>query len=228
MKNIPGGFYCVLEGPDGCGKSTQADLLQRRLALEYSVLSIREPGSTPLGDSIRSIVLEEREHDLDAVTEALLFNASRSFMIKTKVLPALSEGRVVVSDRNYWSTLAYQCGGGKLDLQRTAEVCRFATHGVSPDLIILNDIDSEFALKRASGGQHDKIESRGLEYHRRVREIYLQLARENPQVAVIIDPSKVVDEVVRVPNSSRSIDEIHEEIYQVAKKRIDEKLAKVL
>ncbi|MBT3398310.1 dTMP kinase [archaeon] len=207
---IPGGFYLVMEGPDGCGKSTQCNLLEEALRKEFDVLRIREPGGTLFGNKIRELLLDSAHEDLDAVTELFLFSASRRYSIQTVVAPALSEGKLVLSDRNFYSTEAYQGAGGNVNGRDINYINLLAASGAKLDLAIIFDIDSEEGVRRARGASEiqDKIEARAIDYHKRVREGYKQIAKRDSDVCVLVDGSK-------------SVEEIHDEVYQISKKRID-------
>ncbi|MFA4960629.1 MAG: dTMP kinase [Candidatus Pacearchaeota archaeon] len=200
---IPGGFYIVIEGGDGCGKTTQCELLYNKLSKEYGITRIREPGGTPLGDKIRELLLNKQEEELSAITELLLFSASRCHSIEKLVMPALDRGEIVLSDRNYFSTLAYQGAGGEISAESILAISKIATLGINPNLAFIIDINAEEGLRRArrdTGG--DKIESRDLKYHKRVREAYLQIAS--------FKNCKLIDGSVGIEN-------IHHEIYEIVK-----------
>jgi dTMP kinase len=207
---IHGGFYLVVEGPDGCGKSTQCNLLEEALGKEFDVFRIREPGGTSFGDKIRGLLLDRAHEDLDAVTELFLFSASRRYSIQTIVAPALSEGKLVLSDRNFYSTEAYQGAGGNVDGEDINYINRLATSGAKLNLAIMMDIESEEGVRRARGASEiqDKIEARAIDYHKRVREKYKQIVKRDSDVCVLVDGSK-------------SVEEIHDEVYQISKERID-------
>lgn len=199
------GAYLVLEGPDGCGKSLQAELLAAWLSAEgREVLHLREPGSTPFGEALRSLLLDRSTGNLRPLSEAALFTAARAEMVRRQVEPALAEGRVVVVERCYLSTLVYQGlapreDGVPLDfLRRATELA----HGVTfPDRIFVLDVDYETGTRRRRGGRCDRIEAREAAFHRRVREGFLQLARVEPR-AEIIDATGTV-EVVEASLRSR-------------------------
>lgn len=203
------GKYIVLEGPDGCGKSTQYNLLGNRLSEKFEVLRIREPGGTLLGDQIRSLLLDPANEEMSAKTELFLFSACRSHLIEKLILPALREGKIVLSDRNCYSSEAYQGAGGKIELETILYCNQLATSGLTPDLAIILDIDHETGLKRArrESSIKDKIESRATDYHKRVQEAYRTIAKRDSDICVLVD-------------ASRSIEEIHEEVYSIAMNRI--------
>lgn len=192
--------FFVLDGPDGSGKTTQAARLAERLrASGRDVLLLREPGATPAGEAIRDLVLEA-EIDLSPLAEMLLYQAARAHLVETVVRPALDAGRTVVLDRYYFSTLAYQGHGLGLDLDAVRTVSRIATGGLEPDLALFLDLDPEVGFARTSG-ERDRIESRPLAYHRRVREGFLVEARRLGPRALVIDaarsPERVAAEIDR-------------------------------
>jgi dTMP kinase len=191
-------LYLVLEGPDGCGKSLQSKLL--RAAIEESgreVLHIREPGSTPVGEAIRNLLLDPATGRIAPVTEALLFSAARAELVRREIEPALARGTVVISERSYLSTLAYQClayqgeaNAITVDLVRELTA---AAHGETvPDRIFVLDVDHAVSLERRSNSCDDRIEARGSDYHERVRGAYLSLAEDDPRIDVV-DASQRVE-----------------------------------
>ncbi len=186
------GFFITFEGPEGSGKSTQARLLAEWLRDRgVDVLLTREPGGTPVGDRIRSILLDPRLDHLSPEAEVLLFSASRAQHVRTLIRPALEAGRVVICDRYADSTYAYQGYGRGLPLEDLQAITRFATGGLKPDLTLLIDVPVEIGLRRKRGGSGkddwNRMEQERLAYHRRVREGYLKLAEQEPQRWVVLD-----------------------------------------
>ncbi|HUP88110.1 MAG TPA: dTMP kinase [Longimicrobiales bacterium] len=191
-------MFLVLEGVEGSGKSTQARLLGDWLA-EHGVPHVltREPGGTAIGEEIRQILLHG--HDMPAETELLLFNASRAVFITEVVRPALDAGKVVVADRFYHSSLAYQAYGRGLPLERAREVCEFAVAGVQPDLTIILDVPTAVGEgRRATRGQPDRIERAGMEFHDRVAEAYRLLPGMMPDVELISGEGAIDDVRARI------------------------------
>ncbi len=168
------GFFLVLEGPDGGGKTTQAariaDWLRDRRGLD--VVTCRDPGGTALGDRLRSILMERETVPLSMRAEMLLFMASRAQMVEEIIRPALDTGHVVVCDRFMLSTIVYQGLAGGLDPKEIAAVGRVATGGLLPDHTIVLDVPAETARARV-GPARDRIEARPAEYYERVRAGYL-------------------------------------------------------
>jgi len=190
--------FITLEGPDGSGKTTQAHLLVERLRQQgHRVVLTREPGGTVIGDQIRAILHDPANSDMRPQAEILLYSASRAQLVAQVIRPALAEGQVVISDRFYDSTLAYQGYGRGLDLPTLWEITRFATGGLVPDLTLCLDIRPEEGLKRRrlSGEEWNRLDQEALEFHRRVRAGYLELAGLEPHRWVVIDAARSVDEV---------------------------------
>ena len=172
------GRFLVLEGPDGVGKSTQVALLAQWMeALGVPHLVTREPGGTPLGEAIRSLVLERPDLDVPAESELLLILAARAAFVRDVVRPALAEGKTVVADRFSLSTLAYQGYGRGLDLSRVRAGIEIATGGLRPDLYVVLDLseDEAWARRGRAGTEPDRIEAAGERFRRSVREGYLAL-----------------------------------------------------
>ena len=169
----PRGVLLVLEGAEGVGKSTQQRLLAERLARGgVAPVLVREPGGTPLGDAVRELVLNTR-WSVEPRAEALLFMASRAQLVRDVVQPALSAGQVVVADRFFLSTYAYQIVGRGLPEAEIVNANRLATGGLVPDLTLLLDLPAEVGLKRAATrGAQDRIEDTGAEFHRRVGDAF--------------------------------------------------------
>jgi dTMP kinase len=183
------GRLIVLDGPDGCGKSTQRSRLVewlREAGLEPS--EVREPGGTAIGERIREILLDPACAEMDLRCEMLLYMASRSQLCRERIFPALSGGGTVVSDRFISSTLAYQGTAGGLSFSEIAAVGDVATGGLLPDLTVILDVEDAIAASRMAA-ERDRIEQRGPEFHRRVREGFLEQARRWPKRYVVIDAS---------------------------------------
>lgn len=186
-------MFIVFEGPEGCGKSTQVRLAEKALS-ERGVETVlaREPGSTPLGEKLRSIVLGPSDR-IDLRAEVLLYMASRAQMVDEIVRPALESGKAVLCERFLSSTVAYQGVAGGADLKAIEHIGSFATGDVCPDLTIVMDIEVRDGLKRA--GTPDRMENRGEEYHEKVREGFLRMAKENPGAFVVVDGGGSKEEV---------------------------------
>jgi dTMP kinase len=187
------GPFITLEGPDGSGKTAQAEQLRAAVAATgREVLLVREPGGTPAGERIRAILMDRHESSvrLTQRADALLFMAARAQLVETVILPALERGVVVLSDRYLDSTLAYQGFGGGLGVDDLLPVGHFATGGLRPDLTLLFDVPVEVGLARKSDAEMTRFEAHfDRAYHERVRAGYLSLAAAEPNRWVIVDAS---------------------------------------
>ena len=214
------GKFIVFDGPDGCGKTTQMKALISKLtAADQKTRRLREPGGTPIGEQIRNLLLSTKS-EMDVHCEMLLYMASRAQLVRKEIIPALAAGECVLSDRFASSTLAYQGGGGGLDLQEILSVAKSAIGDTWPHLTIIFDLDIDEAMARlnplwsAKSGGHrkghegqealfqdddvkDRIEQRDREYFQRVRENYLWQANQWPERYRIVDASRRIAEVER-------------------------------
>ncbi len=191
------GKFVVLDGPEGCGKSTQIKRLAERLRLlDIPVTAVRDPGTTEIGEQIRSILLNPAHVNMAMRCEMLLYMAARAQMMKQIILPALQQQQCVLCDRFVSSTLAYQLGGDGLtadEIRRTADI---AIAGRWPDLTIILDITPEQGFKRIGRGR-DRLEQRPLDYHRQVHANYLAQASSDPQRYAIVNADQHADAVHR-------------------------------
>lgn len=186
--------YVALDGPDGCGKSTQAAALVSWLDAEGAdVLHVREPGSTPVGEALRGLLLSPDTGELQPISEALLFSAARAELMQRVVGPALERGKVVVSERCFLSTAAYQLlanpqASGAMDVRWFEDLTRRVHGDCLPDAIFVLDVTPEVSAARRGrrSAPADRIESRDDGFHRRVREGYLRAAEREPR-AVVLD-----------------------------------------
>ncbi|WSG47799.1 dTMP kinase [Dactylosporangium sp. NBC_01737] len=188
------GIFIVFEGGEGAGKSTQVRHLAESLrALGRDVVVTREPGATPLGERIRSLVLDPPEITGEVVTpraEALLYAADRAHHVASVVRPALARGAVVISDRYVDSSLAYQGAGRTLPVDEVSWLSKWATGGLKPDLVVLLDLEPAVGLARAGRrGDADRLESESLAFHERVRYAFLDLAHADPSRYLVLDAS---------------------------------------
>ncbi len=190
-------FFTTIEGPDGSGKSTQARLLADHLASQgYDVLFTREPGGTEIGDQIRRVIMSLDNKRMSPQAEFLLFSASRAQLVRDVIQPKLAAGGVVVCDRFYDSSLAYQGYGHQLDLDQLRSVTQFVTGGLVPDLTLLLDLPSEEGLnRRKEAGLWNRLDDYDLAFHERVRAGYLRLAQAEPQRWVVIDATRSKAEI---------------------------------
>lgn len=187
------GALVTFEGIEGAGKSTQMELLAERLrAAGREVLSVREPGSTELGEGLRSL-LKKKGTQICAEAELLLFLASRAQLVRERILPAIEFGSIVLCDRYSDSTAAYQWGARNLPLEAVRELDRFASADCVPERTILLDLPPEEGFRRiriARGGPTDRFEEESLAFFEKVRAAYLHIARENPRRISIVDASQ--------------------------------------
>lgn len=187
--------FIVIEGIDGCGKSTQAKRLAADLAGRgVEVAHLREPGGTALGESVRALLLGKATGAIDARTEALLYAAARAELTAAVIRPALARGATVLCERFVDSTLAYQGFGLDADVAALARLCAYATGGIEPDLVLVLDLAPDVALARL-GRERDRIESRGAAYMAKVRAGFLELARRGGGRHRIVDASAAPDAV---------------------------------
>jgi dTMP kinase len=191
------GVFITLEGPEGCGKTTQAARLVETLREGgWQALLTREPGGTPIGEQIRAVLNSLENKAMRPRTEILLFQAARAQHVEQLIRPHLEGGGVVVCDRFADSTLAYQGYGHEMDLDALRQVVDYATGGLKPDLTLLLDIDVEQGLlRRAHGGEWNRLDAYDLAFHRRVRAGYHCLAQAEPQRWVVIDAAPPREQV---------------------------------
>jgi dTMP kinase len=201
--NVKNGIFITFEGPEGCGKSTHAKRLYEHLKKKgYRCVYTREPGGTKLGEAIRRVLLDSRNLGITEVSELLLFEAARAQVVRERILPALTQGAIVICDRFSDATFAYQGYGGNLDLGMIRDLDAISTEGLVPDVTILLDFDPALGLKRTTKTRRpDRMERKPISYHRRVRRGYLEIARSNPHR-------------VRVIRSDGAIAHTHERVRQ--------------
>lgn len=194
------GLFITFEGIDGCGKSTQLNLLAEYLKSNgLDILITREPGAKGLGEKLREILLNY-EGEVSSNCEAFLFLADRAQHIDTIVKPAIESGKIVLCDRHTDSTIAYQGYGRGVNLEQIKMLNKIATSGFIPDLTFIFDLDLETAFSRV-GKTQDRMEAAGLEFFERVRNGYLEIAKQEP-------------DRIKVINSNDSIENIFEQIKQ--------------
>lgn len=201
------GLFITFEGVDGCGKSTQINLLAQYLKERgYEVLLTREPGGKGLGEKLREILLNYDDVVSDRC-ESFLFLADRAQHIDVIVNPAVNAGKIVLCDRHTDSTVAYQGYGRGLDIDTINNLNKIAINGKKPDLTFIFDIDTETSMQRV-GKNQDRMESAGIEFQTRVRNGYLKIAKQEPERVKVID-------------AKQSIDEIHYQVIQIIKNLIN-------
>ena len=188
------GLFITFEGADGCGKTTQINLLTEYLkSKNIETIITREPGAKGLGVKIREILLNY-DGEVSPVCESFLFLADRAQHIDCIIKPALQSGKVVLCDRHTDSTVAYQGYGRQLDIGRINMLNNIATGGLKPDLTIVFDIDIETSMQRV-GKEKDRMESSGIEFFKRVRQGFLEIAQEEPDRVKVIDSADTIDNI---------------------------------
>jgi dTMP kinase len=199
-------MFITFEGSDGSGKSSQIARLAEFLQMAgYPVLLTREPGGTPIGEQIRTVLSDLHNTDMQKRTEILLFQASRSQLVEQVIRPHLEKGGIVLSDRYADSTLAYQGYGYQMDLAQIRSIVDFATAGLKPDLTLLFDMDVEEGLRRrAKGGEWNRLDALEVAFYQRVRRGYLELAEAEPWRWVLINAASPFDDVA---------DQVHQVVF---------------
>lgn len=190
-------MFITLEGPEGSGKTSQLPRLAEALrAAGHTVLTTREPGGTPIGDQIRKVLFDLENKSMHPRSEILLFQASRAQLVEEVIQPALAAGQVVLCDRYADSTMAYQGYGHGVDLAKLAELVRFATGGLQPQLTLFLDISPEDGLRRRDAdGNWNRLDDYDSKFHRRVYAGYLELIAAEPQRWAVVDATRTPDEV---------------------------------
>lgn len=195
------GFFISFEGPDGAGKSTVLKQILEQITpkLQMQYITVREPGGSKISESIRNIILDPENSEMDDRTEALLYAASRSQLMAEVVIPALKAGKLVISDRFVDSSLAYQGAGRNLGIKEVKQINDFATRGIEPDLTIFLDIQPEVGLKRIQKlrpDDEDRLEQEKLAFHKDVYKGYQIVNKDNPKRIKVIDASQSIEKVV--------------------------------
>ena len=197
-------LFITFEGADGCGKTTQIELINKYLQEKgYKTLVTREPGAKGLGEKLREILLNY-EGEVSPNCESFLFLADRAQHVDCIIKPALKNNTIVLCDRHTDSTIAYQGYGRQLDIQEIKKLNDIAVNGLKPDLTIVFDIDVETSMQRV-GKTKDRMESAGMEFFNRVRNGYLEIAQEEPNR-------------VKVINSADTIENIHTKVVELVEK----------
>ena len=193
------GLLISFEGGEACGKGTQIKKIKQYFEdnnIDY--LITREPGGTEVGEQLRNLLLHSKA-DMSSEVEFLIFSASRRQIVEKVIAPALAEGKVVVLDRFYDSSYAYQGYAGNIKIEDIKAITDFAIAGYETDLTFLLDVDYDEAMRRKMSDENlknlDRMESKGREYHENVRAGYLQLAKDNPQRIFVVDALQAQDEV---------------------------------
>lgn len=188
------GFFITFEGPDGAGKTTQIELLSDYLKSQcYDVVLAREPGGTELGEKIRQIILDPGKQGMSFETEVLLYAASRAQHIKEVIMPNILAGNVVISDRFFDSSIAYQ-GFGRGMLEYVELVNNYITKDCTPNLTFLFKLDPQIAMKRVSS-KPNKVKIETKEFYENAMKGYEYLAKKYPERVFSVDASKAIDEI---------------------------------
>lgn len=198
MQVVDQGKFITFEGPEGSGKTTQIAALAEFLSQKnIPVFTTREPGGTPIGDEIRSVLMGLKNTDMQPRTEILLFQASRAQLVEQVIRPKLAEGMTILSDRYADSTLAYQGFGYQLfTVEELKPLIAFATGGLIPDLTLLLDVDVQLGLeRRMKEGGWNRMDAYDGSFHMRVRQGFLSMAQKDPDRWVVIDASQSFESV---------------------------------
>lgn len=188
-------MFITIEGSDGSGKSTQFELLEAFLLDEgFDIVTTREPGGTNIGEQVRECLHDVRNRLMTAEAEVLLYSASRAQLVEEIIRPALAANRIVLSDRYYDSTLAYQGYGRQLDLQALLNITMFATGGLKPNLTVLLEVDITTGLSRreVGGVEMNRMDLQATEFYERVRKGYESLVASEPERWITIDANRPI------------------------------------
>ena len=198
-------MFITLEGPEGSGKTSHIPPLVEYLREKGCIVfPTREPGGTSIGEQIRNILHDLKNAEMQPRTETLLYQAARAQIVEEVIRPRLAAGEIVISDRYFDSTIAYQGYGHQQNLDEVRALVHYATGGLRPDLTILMDIDVEAGLQRKTknGAEWNRLDAYNIEFHQRVRAGYLEMARQEPRRWVVVNASRdwnrVQDELRKV------------------------------
>jgi dTMP kinase len=186
-------MFITLEGPEGSGKTSHIKPLTEWLtAQEYKVFATREPGGTNIGEQIRAVIHDLKNTEMHPRAETLLYQAARAQIVEKVIKPLLAAGEIVISDRYYDSTIAYQGYGHQQNLEEVRALVKYATGGLTPDLTILLDIDVEAGLKRKTqnASEWNRLDAYDVDFHRRVRAGYLEMVKQEPKRWTAVDASQ--------------------------------------
>src|SRR5512147_752051 len=190
-------MFITLEGPEGSGKTSHIPYLVEYLREKgYTVFTTREPGGTSIGEQIREVIHDLKNQEMHPRTETLLYQAARAQIVEEVIKPRLTVGEVVISDRYYDSTIAYQGYGHQQDLGQVRALVKYATGGLVPDLTILLDLDVEVGLgRKKKDNEWNRLDAYTVEFHKRVRAGYLEMVKAEPKRWVVLNAEKKWDEV---------------------------------
>lgn len=188
------GVFLTFEGIDGSGKTTQVNKFIHRLKLEnIPFLLLREPGGTKIGEKIRDILLDKDNMEIFPVTELLLYSASRYQLTKQLIIPALENGKIVVCDRFYDSTTAYQGYARGIDLSFIDKLNLFVTESIKPDLTFIFDVPLSERNRRVGKKEPDRLEQESIDFQKKVREGFLSIAKKESDRVILIDGTQEID-----------------------------------
>ena len=191
-------MFITLEGPEGSGKTSHIPYLVEYLREKgHTVFPTREPGGTSISEQIRDILHDLKNAEMHPRTETLLYQAARAQIVEQVIKPRLAAGEVVISDRYYDSTIAYQGYGHQQDLEQVRALVKYATGGLTPDLTILLDLDIKVGLKRKLQNELEwnRMDAYTVEFHQRVRRGYLEMVKAEPQRWIVVNSNQKWDEV---------------------------------
>jgi dTMP kinase len=191
-------MFITLEGPEGSGKTSHIPYLVEYLREKgYTVFPTREPGGTSISEQVRDILHDLKNAEMHPRTETLLYQAARAQIVEQVIKPRLDVGEIVISDRYYDSTIAYQGYGHQQDLEQVRALVKYATGGLTPDLTILLDLDIEVGLKRKLQNEVEwnRMDAYTVEFHQRVRRGYLEMIKAEPQRWAVVNSERKWDEV---------------------------------
>jgi dTMP kinase len=183
-------MFITLEGPEGSGKTSHVPSLVEHLKSRgHAVFPTREPGGTSIGEQIRIVIHDLKNVEMHPRAETLLYQAARAQIVEQVIRPRLANGEIVISDRYYDSTIAYQGYGHQQDLGQVRTLVTYATGGLVPDLTILLDVDVEIGLRRKTqeGKEWNRLDAYTIDFHKRVRAGYLEMVKAEPARWVVID-----------------------------------------
>jgi dTMP kinase len=185
-------MFITLEGPEGSGKTSHIPHLVEYLREKgYTVFPTREPGGTSIGEQIREVIHDLKNVEMHPRTETLLYQAARAQIVEQVIQPRLKAGGIVISDRYYDSTIAYQGYGHQQDLAQVRALVKYATGGLTPDLTVLLDVDVEEGLRRKKkDDEWNRLDAYTVEFHQRVRAGYLEMVKQEPQRWAVIEAGK--------------------------------------
>ena len=191
-------MFITLEGPEGSGKTSHIPHLVEYLREKgYIVFPTREPGGTSIGEQIREVIHDLNNVEMHPRTETLLYQAARAQIVEQVFKPRLAAGEIVISDRYYDSTIAYQGYGHQQDLEQVRALVKYATGGLIPDLTILLDVDVEVGLgrKKQNGAEWNRMDAQDVKFYRRVRSGYLEMAKSEPNRWIVVDAGRKWNDV---------------------------------